>query len=279
MKKSALGRGLDALLPEIDISGGQVSDIAITDIDPNPDQPRRDFNEEALGQLADSIREVGVLQPILVQQKKGRYQIIVGERRFRAARLAGHQRIPAIVRDFSAEEKMEAALIENLQREDLNPLEEAQAVRALMDKCGYTQEKAAQRLGKSRPAVANLLRLLSLPASVQELVRAGDLSEGHARVLAGVKGATLQEMLARQAVAQGLSVRALELLTRKPESTARSLPPLPAPELRDFAERLQRATGVRAQITGDLKRGKVTLTYRSAQELESLYQALEQVLP
>lgn len=278
MKKNALGRGLDALLPQADWQG-TVQEIDVDRIELNPDQPRKEFDQESLQQLADSIREVGLLQPILVTEERGRYRIVAGERRYRAARLAGLRAVPAIEKQFSAEEIMLAALVENLQREDLNPMESAAAIRRLMDLGGLTQEEAARQLGKSRPAVANLLRLLTLPASVQELVRAGDLSEGHARVLAGVKGAARKEMLARQAVAQGLSVRALELLTRKPESSARSLPPLPAPELRDFAERLQRATGVRAQITGDLKRGKVTLTYRSAQELESLYQALEQVLP
>jgi len=278
MKKNALGRGLDALLPQADWQG-TVQEIDVDRIELNPDQPRKEFDQESLQQLADSIREVGLLQPILVTEERGRYRIVAGERRYRAARLAGLRAVPAIEKQFSAEEIMLAALVENLQREDLNPMESAAAIRRLMDLGSLTQEEAARQLGKSRPAVANLLRLLTLPATVQELVRAGDLSEGHARVLAGVKGAARQEMLARQAVAQGLSVRALELLTRKPESSARSLPPLPAPELRDFAERLQRATGVRAQITGDLKRGKVTLTYRSAQELESLYQALEQVLP
>ena len=278
MKKNALGRGLDALLPQADWQG-TVQEIDVDRIELNPDQPRKEFDQESLQQLADSIREVGLLQPILVTEERGRYRIVAGERRYRAARLAGLRAVPAIEKQFSAEEIMLAALVENLQREDLNPMESAAAIRRLMDLGSLTQEEAARQLGKSRPVVANLLRLLTLPATVQELVRAGDLSEGHARVLAGVKGAARQEMLARQAVAQGLSVRALELLTRKPESTARSLPPLPAPELRDFAERLQRATGVRAQITGDLKRGKVTLTYRSAQELESLYQALEQVLP
>jgi ParB family chromosome partitioning protein len=277
MKKSALGRGLDALLPEIDISGGQVSDIAITDIDPNPDQPRRDFNEESLGQLADSIREVGVLQPILVQQKKGRYQIIAGERRFRAARLAGHQRIPAIVRDFSAEEKMEAALIENLQREDLNPLEEAQAVRALMDKCGYTQEKAAQRLGKSRPAVANLLRLLTLPEDIKQLVLSGKLSEGHGRVLAGVEGVARKRELAEKTVRQSLSVRQLEQLAAAKPAAIKP-PARPQPEFREFEENLLRAFGARTRIKGDLESGKIIISYKNRTELDAIYEAVERLL-
>lgn len=277
MKKSALGRGLDALLPEIDISGGQVSDILITDIDPNPEQPRRAFSEEALKELADSIRELGVLQPILVQQKKGRYQIIAGERRFRAARLAGHQRIPCIVRDFSEEEKMEAALIENLQREDLNPMEEAQAVRSLMDKCGYTQEKAAQRLGRSRPAVANLLRLLTLPEDVKGLILAGKLTEGHGRVLAGVEGVARKRELAEKALRQSLSVRQLEQLAAakpfKPKPLVR-----PQPEFRAFEENLLRAFGARTRIQGDLESGKIIISYKNRTELDAIYEAVEKLI-
>lgn len=277
MKKSALGRGLDALLPEIDISGGQVSDILISDIDPNPQQPRRDFNEQALQELADSIKELGVLQPILVQQNKGRYQIIAGERRFRAARLAGHQRIPCIVRDFSDEEKMEAALIENLQREDLNPMEEAQAVRALMDKCGYTQEKAAQRLGRSRPAVANLLRLLTLPEDIKQLIQAGKLTEGHGRVLAGVEGVARKRELAEKALRQSLSVRQLEQLAAakptKAKPVARS-----QPEFKEFEENLLRAFGARAHIKGNLDSGKIVISYKNRTELDAIYEAVERLL-
>lgn len=280
MKKSALGRGLDALMPQVDEQyAGQEVDINLLDI--NPNQPRKAFDQEAMAQLADSIREVGLLQPILVQRTGGRYRIIAGERRYRACRLAGLTRVPVIERDMSGEESMLAALIENLQREDLNPMEEAAAIRQLMDTAGLTQEEAAGRLGKSRPAVANTLRLLTLPAKLQKLVRDGRLSEGHARVLAGVKGVALQEKLAERAVAEGLSVRAFEALCRKAQEEApqKPAPKRLAPELDDFARRLQRATGVRASIQGDLNRGKVTLSYHSAQELDSLYRALEQVLP
>ena len=280
MKKSALGRGLDALMPQVDEQyAGQEVDINLLDI--NPNQPRKAFDQEAMAQLADSIREVGLLQPILVQRTDGRYRIIAGERRYRACRLAGLTRVPVIERDMSGEESMLAALIENLQREDLNPMEEAAAIRQLMDTAGLTQEEAAGRLGKSRPAVANTLRLLTLPAKLQKLVRDGRLSEGHARVLAGVKGAALQEKLAERAVAEGLSVRAFEALCRRAQEKApqKPAPKRLAPELDDFARRLQRATGVCASIQGDLNRGKVTLSYHSAQELDSLYRALEQVLP
>ncbi len=277
MKKSALGRGLDALLPEIDISGGQVSDILISDIDPNPQQPRRDFNEQALQELADSIKELGVLQPILVQQNKGRYQIIAGERRFRAARLAGHQRIPCIVRDFSDEEKMEAALIENLQREDLNPMEEAQAVRALMDKCGYTQEKAAQRLGRSRPAVANLLRLLTLPEDIKQLIQEGKLTEGHGRVLAGVEGVARKRELAEKAIRQSLSVRQLEQLAAAKPAKVKPVS-RPQPEFKEFEENLLRAFGARAHIKGDLDSGKIVISYKNRTELDAIYEAVERLL-
>ena len=167
MKKTGLGRGLDALLPQSDdFLDTTVREIPIADIDPNLSQPRKEFDKEALEQLADSIRQAGILQPILVMENGTRYRIIAGERRYRAARIAGLDTIPCIARNLTEEQQMEAALIENLQREDLNPIEEAQAIHSLMQQCGYTQEETAKRLGKSRPAVANLLRLLTLPESI-----------------------------------------------------------------------------------------------------------------
>lgn len=280
MKKNALGRGLDALMPQMEEQyAPQEVDIGLLDI--NPDQPRKAFDREALEQLADSIRELGLLQPILVRREGDRFRIIAGERRYRACRLAGLRRVPVVEKELSQQEGMLAALIENLQREDLNPMEEAAAIRQLMDSAGLTQEEAAARLGKSRPAVANTLRLLSLPARLQKLVAEGQLSEGHARALAGVKNAPLQEELAARAIREGLSVRAFEALCKKAQqpSPARRAPERPAPELEDFARRLQSLTGVRTSIRGSLSRGRLTLSYRSADELESLYRALEQVLP
>ena len=182
-KKMGLGRGLDALLPEIEEQENVVREIAIADIDRNPQQPRRDFDEEALKSLSESIRASGVLTPLLVVQTGARYRLVAGERRLRASLMAGLQTVPCVVRDFSRQQEMEATLVENLQREDLNPVEEAEGIRALMEQCGYTQEKAAERLGKSRPAVANLMRLLSLPKDVRAMVSAGTLSPGHARAL------------------------------------------------------------------------------------------------
>lgn len=277
MKKTGLGRGLDVLLPESNDLNNLVSMIAITELDRNPDQPRRDFDEEALQTLADSIREAGVLQPLLVVEKNGRYRIVAGERRFRAARLAGLSEVPCIVRDFTVQEQMEAALIENIQREDLNPMEEAAAIRQLMDSCGYTQEQAARRLGKSRPAVANMLRLLSLPEDVQALVKENRLSAGHARVLAGLEGAEIQRALAEKTLRESLSVRALEKLAAQPVPEKKEKPaPRPLPlELQDMEKKMLETLGLRTSIRGNRKHGKITLQYYNEDELERLYQCLE----
>ena len=274
-KKAALGRGLDALFPP-EAPSAQVQEIAITLLDPDPNQPRRVFDPQGLEELAMSIRQVGLLQPILVERAGERYRIIAGERRFRAGMMAGLKAIPALVRRLSPRERELAALIENLQREDLNPMEAAQAVRKLMDQRGYTQEETAEMLGKSRPAVANLLRLMNLCAPVQEMIRSSQLSEGHGRVLAGIKDESLQLALARRAAAQGLSVRALEALSkpaRKPMPKART-----EPEMLAFEERIREALGVRAAIKGSMKKGKVVLTYGSFEELEHLYDAVERLL-
>ena len=275
--KKGLGRGLDILLPETDAPQGAM-EIALSDIDPNPEQPRREFDKAALEQLAESIRQAGVLQPLLLTREGARYRIVAGERRYRAARLAGLTTVPCLVRDLAEHEKMEAALIENLQREDLNPIEEAAGIRALMDKCGYTQEMAAKRVGRSRPAVANLLRLLTLPEEVQELVISGQLSAGHARVLAGLDDVEQQIKLALLAVEQELSVREMEKLCApeqpKPEKPAPAALPV---ELEDMRERLQAALGVKAMLRGNLKRGKIVLQYTNTDELEMIYAAMERL--
>ena len=279
MKKMGLGRGLDALLPETNDMDNMVSMIAVTEIDRNPDQPRRDFDETALQTLADSIRAAGVLQPLLVVEENGRYRIVAGERRFRAARIAGLDKVPCIVRDLSAQEQMEAALIENLQREDLNPIEEAAAVKQFMAACHYTQEQTAKRLGKSRPALANLLRLLSLPQVVQDDVIAGRLSAGHARVLAGIEEERRQIALAQLAILEGLCVRELEKAAAQPTPAAKSKPaPKALPlELQDMENRMRETFGLRTQLKGTRKRGKIILQYYSEDELERLYQCLEKL--
>lgn len=275
--KRGLARGLDALLPENDMPAG-VTEIAVSQLDPNPDQPRRTFDAQSLQALSDSIRQAGVLQPLLVVENGARYRIVAGERRYRAARMAGLQSVPCVVRDLSEQERMEAALIENLQREDLNPMDEAAGIRSLMDECGYTQELAAKRVGRSRSAVANLLCLLQLPESIQEMVKAGELSAGHARVLAGMDDAQRQLMLAQRVVREGMSVRELEKAAAAvPENAQKPAPrPLPA-ELSDMQERLQNVLGVRTALKGNLKKGKIILQYQTADELEAIYEIMERL--
>ena len=277
-KTRGLGRGLEALLPDAEevLSSG-VQEISLGDIDPNPDQPRRSFSEESIAQLAQSIREQGVLQPILVTpQNGGRYRIVAGERRWRASRAAGLDKVPVIVRDLDVIQQMEIALIENLQREDLNPIEVAQGIRSLMQQCGYTQETVANRLSKSRPAVANLLRLLTLPEEVIELVRQGSLSAGHARVLAGLDDDARKLALAQETIEQGYSVRQLEAIAAAGKAEGEAAPKprkqksaLPA-ELSELEGRIRETMGVRATLTGTVKKGKIVLQYYSQEELEHL---------
>ena len=277
MKKSALGRGLDALFPG-DSHEGEVVQVPLDRLDPNPEQPRKAFDGEGILELAESIRQVGLLQPILAAPVGDRYRIIAGERRFRAAMKAGLSTVPVLVRDLPEHRRRLAALTENLQREDLNAMEAAQAVRLLMDEGSMTQEEAAGLLGKSRPAVANLLRLLKLDTTVQEMVRSGALSEGHARVLAGIPDTDRQRQLAGRVLAEGLSVRALEELARKPapkgKPEAKALPP----EMLDFQERLQEAMGVRTQITGSMNKGRIVLRYASFEELEGIWEVVGRLL-
>lgn len=280
MKRGGLGRGLDALLPQTDsLLETVVRDIPIDEIDPNADQPRREFDKAALEQLAQSISEAGVLSPILVVEEGMRYRIVAGERRYRASRLAGLSTVPCIVRNMTTAQQMEAALIENLQREDLNPIEEAAAIKSLMQECGYTQEQAAKRLGKSRPAVANALRLLNLPAEVTALVASGDLSAGHARVLAGLEQKSRQLELAHQTVLHDWSVRKLEEAAKeqknvKPQKPVRAM----APELEELQSHMREALGLKTTLSGTAKKGKITLSYNSAQELEHLYEVIGRLL-
>lgn len=281
-KFGGLGRGLGELLPELpeeepQQSGDQVREINIVDIDPNREQPRKRFDEESLKQLAQSIEHSGVIQPILVYEKDGRYQLIAGERRWRAARLAGLTTIPALVRDYDRVKQLEVALIENIQREDLNPVEEAQAIRALMDECGLTQEAVAAQLGRSRPAVANLLRILTLPKEILAFVSQGTLSAGHARVLAGVEGRARQLALCKQALEHGWSVRELERAAQKEEvRIPKRQTELPL-ELSTLEDTLRESLGLRATITGNLKKGRIVLQYASADELEAFYEAIERI--
>ena len=281
-KTRGLGRGLDSLFPGTEEWGTSIQEIPIGELDPSPDQPRKHFDEESISQLSESIRDQGVLQPlIVVAASNGRYRIIAGERRYRACRMAGLETVPCMVRDLDIVRQMEISLIENLQREDLNPVEAARGIRALMQQCGYTQEKVAQRLGKSRPAVANLIRLLSLPEEVTEMVRDGMLTAGHARVLAGFTDPEIQTALARKAAEEGLNVRQMEALAAKMKggtgSSKKKEAKALAPELRELQERLLERTGMRAVLSGTLKKGKIVLQYSSLEELNRLHDLLEQM--
>lgn len=282
MKHSGLGRGLDVLLPQEDHGALNIREISIEDIQPNNEQPRKTFDEESLQSLSESIQNSGVLSPLLVVENGLKYQIVAGERRYRAAKMAGLATVPCIVRELTMEQQLEAALIENLQREDLNPIEEATAIQDLMVHCGYTQEQAAQRLGKSRPAVANALRLLNLPEDIQALVMDGSLSAGHARVLAGIDDAKRQTDLLNECLAQGWSVRQLEL-----EAAGSKSHPQPVPvkakkselsvEMKEFAAHLRDTFGMKIQIAGNEKKGKITLSYRTREELEHFYDLIHQL--
>ena len=286
-----LGRGLGALLGEDVVSEAQeeaqvqaaqptepvdaVRMLPIGQIDPNREQPRRSFDEDALKELAASIEAVGVLQPIIVAPSGDRFTIIAGERRYRASRLAGLDEIPAIVRDWDSQKRLEAALIENLQRDDLNPVEEAMGVRRLMDEAGLTQEKAAERLGKSRPAVANLLRLLTLPDSVKQLLAEGKLSAGHARALVTVEPRR-QVQLANLTVQQGWSVRQLERICAQPVKEevpkARKARDAQIGELENMAREL---FGTRVRLDGTNDSGRITLFYYNSDDLQRIWDVLE----
>ena len=280
-KTHGLGRGLDSLFPGAEEWGTSIQEIPIGELDPNPDQPRRTFDDESIAQLADSIRDQGVLQPLLVVPSAGgRYRIIAGERRYRAGRLADMETLPCIVKDIDVIRQMEIALIENLQREDLNPMEAAKGIQALMKQCGSTQEKVSARLGKSRPAVANLLRLLTLPEEITEMVRDGRLSAGHARVLAGLADRDMQLALGRKTAEEGLSVRALEQLasvSKAAKPKKKRAKPALSPELGELQDKILRKTGLKSTLTGSIKKGKIVLQYTSREELERLNDALDMI--
>jgi ParB family chromosome partitioning protein len=276
-QQQRLGRGLGALIGvESGADRNAVLEIDVNELDTNLQQPRKRFDEEKLAELAQSIRTYGIVQPIIVQRSGERYTIIAGERRYRAARLAGLTEVPVVVKEYSEQEFMEVSLVENLQREDLNPIEEAQAMRLLMEEHDLTQDELSVRLGKSRSAVANTLRLLSLPDEVRELVVSGELSGGHARCLVAMKSDHDKIMLARRIVAQGLSVRAAEALAaaaaeKKAEQRAKKSA---APEIEQAQGALTAALGTRVEIVGDLRRGKIVLSYYNPDQLQSLYDFL-----
>jgi ParB family chromosome partitioning protein len=279
MKNKALGRGLRALIPETGASGEMdVVEIPVGQIDPAPFQPRREFTEEALQELAASIAEHGVMQPVVVRPLAGeRYQLIIGERRWRASQKVGLEKIPALVRDVDDLVSSEMMLVENLQRENLNPLEEAKAYQRLAEEFRLTQEEIARRVGKSRPFIANALRLLQLSEKVQSLLGHGLLTTGHAKVLLGLPGDAEQSDLARQIVARKLSVRETE---REAQRLQQARTPLALPdasnqtsrdvELVSLEERLRNLLGTKVRINSGRKGGRIEIEYYSADELNRL---------
>ncbi|WP_297201294.1 ParB/RepB/Spo0J family partition protein [uncultured Flavonifractor sp.] len=280
-----LGKGLGALLGDAALQsqeGGSLS-LPISQVEPGVKQPRKRFDEDSLHDLADSIRTHGVIQPLTVRRlSSGYYQIIAGERRWRAAKLAGLREIPAVIIEADDRKVMELGLIENLQREDLNPIEEANGYHVLIDEYGMTQEEVAKRVGKSRPAVANALRLLALPDAVHQLLEEGKLSAGHARAILSVPSGELQKKLAQKVIAEDLSVRQTEALAKRLAAGEKEPPsPSPGPDLsiylraaeKDLAARF----GRKVHIVNGKKKGKVELEYYNPEDLNALLELLEQL--
>ena len=279
-QKRGLGTGLGALFGDAGVmpnAGGALM-IPIERVEPRADQPRERFSDESLAELADSIGEYGIIQPLSVRKLEGGfYQIIAGERRWRAARLAGLSEVPVRVLEADDMRAMEMALVENLQREDLNPIEEAKGYRTLIEEYGMTQEEAAQSIGKSRPAVTNALRLLSLFPGVVALVENGKLSAGHARTLVPIKNEAIQVALAEKAVEESLSVRQMEVLTAKalePAKPQQKERPEQVDYIADIEKRLQTSLGRRVKVKDGRKRGTVELEYYGAEDREALFDAL-----
>jgi ParB family chromosome partitioning protein len=289
-KRRALGKGLDSLLPRVqaapapsaaETEGGKPREIPLDQIDRNPFQTRSHVNEEQLAELAASITSNGVVQPVLVRPlANGRFQLIAGERRWRASELAGKTTIPAILRQVSDEQAMEITIVENLQRADLNPMEQARAFERLSREFHMTQEQMATRTGKDRATVANFLRLLKLPSSVQTRVESGELTFGHARALLALEHAEEMEKAAQRVVALSLSVRQTESYVQgliHPERTAKKEPkPVPPidPNVREVQERLQRALGLKVHIEDHEGRGKVIIEYARLEDFDTLLETL-----
>ena len=291
MSKRVLGKGIDALFQSLSEekkeeelsfdSGYEMMDISR--LFPNPNQPRKEFRTEALEELAASIRAKGVLQPLLVEPRgDGTYCIVAGERRYRAALLADLKQVPTIVRSFSEQEKLEIALIENLQREDLTPIEEAKAYKSLMETAGLSQEDLSSRIGKNRSTIANSLRLLKLPEDMQEAVNKGELTPGHARAILSVLNPSDMRILFHRILSKGLSVREAEAMASNLNKGARGsasseeerFPKQRPIELQEMEQRLLNVLGTKVQIRGNGKRGTIEISYFSTEDLERLIEIL-----
>ena len=270
-----LGRGLGALIPRAAVG---LRDIPVDSILPNPLQPRTQFDEQELEDLAQSIREHGLLQPVLVSQRRdGTFQLITGERRWRAAQLAGMPSVPAMVKEATPQASLEMALVENIQRRDLNPLEEAHAFRQLIDEHGLTQEKLGQRIGKSRVAVTNTLRLLQLPEPVHEALASGSITEGHARAILMANGETQRLLLLERVLADRLSVRDTEALAREmnaPSARTHAAEAVTDPDVERLEDAFRQALGTRVRLLKGRRGGRLVIHFFSDDELQGIYEAI-----
>ena len=271
-ERRGLGKGLEALIPTAPGAPG-VRDVDVDSIVPNPRQPRQALDPQALQELATSIKEQGLVQPVVVTQIEGRYQLLVGERRWRAAKLAGLEMVPVVIREATPQQMVELALVENLQREDLNPLETATAYQQLVDEFGMTQQQVADRVGKNRVTVTNTLRLLNLPAKVKEALLADDISEGHARALLRLRGAKQQVQALETIIKGALSVRQTEQLVRRmvEEPKTRPKPAEKSPELKALEDKFRQALGTKVSLTRGSRGGKLVVYFFSEEELQGIY--------
>ena len=287
--KRGLGRGLDSLFGEYEeesqeknevvkieqVVVNEPKEVEIGLIDRNPEQPRKIFDEEALAELATSIKNYGVIQPIIVKEVNGRYVIIAGERRWRASRLAGLKTIPCVVKNYTEQEISEISIIENLQREDLNPIESAKAIKSLINQFNLTQDEVADKIGKSRPAVANTLRLLTLPDAIISLVEANKLTAGHARALLALDNPVKQKEIAIQIIKQGLTVRDVENIIKHLNNPKQEVKQKEKTlELKDFEDKIKRVFSTKVQIKGNESKGKIVIDYYSKDDLERIYEIL-----
>ena len=283
-KRGGLGTNLDALIPtSLTVGGNEVAqqnEVSVDSISPNPKQPRTVFNEEAMAELVASIKEIGILQPPVVRQTSpGRYELIMGERRFRAAKLAGLRSIPVIIRQTPDNELLREALIENIHRSQLNPLEEAAAYTQLLQDFNCTHDELAQKLGRSRPLISNTMRLLNLPASVQNRVASGVISAGHARALLGLSNETQIDQLAKRIVAEGLSVRAVEeiIAATSPKSAGKAKKKSggTSPEVNEIAEQLGDHLDTRVKIKGGKTKGEISIEFSGYADLARIIKKIK----
>lgn len=274
--KHGLGKGLGALIRENEQDmQNSVTELKITELEANQNQPRRFFDDQALQELADSIKQHGVVQPIIVRKVDESYQIVAGERRWRAARLAGLKTVPVVIKDYSNTQVMEIALIENLQRQDLNAIEEAIAYKSLLEEHDMTQEEISEKIGKSRSAIANTLRLLNLPEAIKSLVVQGKISAGHARALLAIEDQKKQLEIAEKIITQQLNVRDIEKLAAQKDSKEKIKEIKKSVEIIELEDRLKKALATKVNIVHKKSKGKIEIEYYSNDDLERILELLE----